>query len=204
VALSHRGNRMNERPPSRAMGRFGALAGLAGAAMLAAGCGSSSPSKPATSSTPPASATSASPSATASSGAASSGAASGTALKTTKIGGVTVLTNAKGFTLYWFAPDTSTKSNCNASCTTVWPPVAGPATAGAGVTGKLATIKRSDGSTQATYNGHPLYTYVGDSAPGQAKGNGLTLSGGLWHEVTASGATAPASSRSTSSGTGGY
>jgi predicted lipoprotein with Yx(FWY)xxD motif len=65
--------------------------------------------------------------------------------------------------------------------------VAGPATAGAGVTGKLGTIKRSDGSTQATYNGHPLYTYVGDSAPGQAKGNGLNLSGGLWHEVPASG-----------------
>jgi predicted lipoprotein with Yx(FWY)xxD motif len=189
VALPHRGNRMNERPLGRTTGRIGVLAGLAGAAVLAAGCGSSSPSKPATSSTPsvPAtSATSASPSATASR-AASSGGASGAALKTAKIGGATVVTNAKGFTLYSFAPDTSTKSNCNGSCITVWPPVAGPATAGAGVTGKLGTIKRSDGSTQATYNGHPLYTYVGDSAPGQAKGNGLNLSGGLWHEVPASG-----------------
>ena len=44
---------------------------------------------------------------------------------------------------------------------------------------------------QATYNGHPLYTYVGDTAPGQAKGNGLNLSGGVWHEVTASGGAAP-------------
>jgi predicted lipoprotein with Yx(FWY)xxD motif len=115
-----------------------------------------------------------------------------------------VLTNAKGFTLYWFAIDTPTKSNCNGSCTSYWPPVAGPATAGPGVTGKLGTIKRSDGSTQATYDGHPLYTYVGDTAPGEAKGNGLNLSGGVWHEVTASGAAAPAPSSSSSSGGGGY
>ena len=64
----------------------------------------------------------------------------------------------------------------------------GPATAGANVTGKLATITRSDGSTQATSDGHPLDTYVGDTAPGQANGNGLNLSGGVWHEMTVSGA----------------
>jgi predicted lipoprotein with Yx(FWY)xxD motif len=55
------------------------------------------------------------------------------------------------------------------------------------VTGKLATITRSDGSTQATYNGHPLYTYAGDTAPGQNNGNGLNANGGIWHEVTVSG-----------------
>ena len=137
------------------------------------------------------------------SGSTTSGAASSSALKTTTIGGAAVLTNSKGFTLYWFAPDTSTKSNCNGSCIKYWPPVKGPATAGAGVTGKLGTITRSDGSTQATYNGHPLYTYVADSAPGQAKGNGLNLSGGVWHEVTVSGAAAPAASSSASSGGGG-
>jgi predicted lipoprotein with Yx(FWY)xxD motif len=65
--------------------------------------------------------------------------------------------------------------------------VKGPASAGRGVTGKLGTIKRSDGSTQATYNGHPLYTYVGDHTPGQATGNGLNVNGGVWHQVTASG-----------------
>jgi predicted lipoprotein with Yx(FWY)xxD motif len=130
--------------------------------------------------------------------------ASSSALKTTTIGGVAVLTNAKGFTLYWFAPDTSTKSNCNGSCATYWPPVKGPTAAGAGVTGKLATIMRSDGSVQATYNGHPLYTYVGDKAPGQDKGNGLNLSGGLWHDVTVSGAAAAAPSGSASAGGGGY
>jgi predicted lipoprotein with Yx(FWY)xxD motif len=72
------------------------------------------------------------------------------------------------------------------------------------VTGTLSTITRSDGSVQATYDGHPLYTYAADTAPGQAKGNGLNASGGVWHEMTASGSTAPASSPSASSGGGGY
>jgi predicted lipoprotein with Yx(FWY)xxD motif len=71
------------------------------------------------------------------------------------------------------------------------------------VTGNLSTIKRSDGSVQASYNGHPLYTYAADTAAGQAKGNGLNVSGGVWHEVTVSGAAAPAPSQSSSSG-GGY
>ena len=142
-------------------------AGLAAAFVIAA-CGSSSG---------PAS----------SGGAASSAPAAGSsALKTAKIGGATVVTNAKGFTLYWFVPDTATTSKCNGSCATFWPPVKGPATAGAGVTGKLATIKRADGSAQATYNGHPLYTYAGDNAPGQATGDGLNVNGGVWHEVTVS------------------
>jgi predicted lipoprotein with Yx(FWY)xxD motif len=104
-------------------------------------------------------------------------------LRARKIGSVTVVTNAKGRTIYSFAPDTSSKSKCNGSCAQLWPPVKGPAKAGPGVTGKLSTIKRSDGSTQATYNGHPLYTYVGDAKPGQATGNNLNLSGGVWHEV---------------------
>ncbi len=117
----------------------------------------------------------------------SSTVASGNGLKAVQIGGVSVLANAKGFTLYWFAPDTATKSVCNASCAAYWPPVKGPVTAGSGVPGKLGTITRSDGTKQATYNGHPLYTYVGDSAPGQARGNNLNLNGGLWHEVTTSG-----------------
>ena len=126
-------------------------------------------------------------SSTSSGGTASSAPAAGSsALKTAKIGGATVVTNGKGFTLYWFVPDTATTSKCNGSCATFWPPVKGPATAGAGVTGKLATIKRADGSAQATYNGHPLYTYVGDHAPGQATGNGLNVNGGVWHEVTVS------------------
>jgi len=159
--------------------------GLASLALIAAACGSSAPSS----------------SSGASSSSAGTTATSSSALKTAKIGGATVLTNAKGFTLYWFAPDTPTTSKCNGSCARYWPPVKGPATAGPGVTGKLGTITRSNGSKQATYNGHPLYTYVGDTAPGQDKGNGLNLSGGLWYAVKVSGSAAPGSS---SSGGGGY
>ena len=109
------------------------------------------------------------------------------ALRTATIGGVTVITNAKGFTLYSFAPDTPSRSNCNGACAAYWPPVTGTPAAGPGVTGKLGTIKRSDGATQATYDGHPLYTYIADTAPGQAHGNNLNLNGGLWHEVPVSG-----------------
>jgi predicted lipoprotein with Yx(FWY)xxD motif len=109
------------------------------------------------------------------------------ALRTAQIGGVTVLTDAKGFTLYSFAPDTPSRSNCNGTCAGYWPPVTGTPAAAPGVTGKLGTIKRSDGTTQAVYNGHPLYTYIADTAPGQAHGNNLNLNGGLWHEVTVSG-----------------
>ena len=176
--------------------RIWAPFGLVAVALIAAACSSSSTSTPSSSSSPPA--------ASASSAAPASPSSSGTALKTATIGGVTVLTNAKGFTLYSFVPDTATKSNCNGTCATYWPPVKGPATAGSGVTGTLTTITRSDGSMQAAYDGHPLYTYVADTAPGQAKGNGLNLSGGVWHEVTASGGAAPAQSKSSGSGGGGY
>ena len=109
------------------------------------------------------------------------------ALKTVRIGAVTVLADSEGRTLYWFAPDTATRSACYGSCAAYWPPVNGPATAGPGVTGTLSVLTRAGGSVQAAYDGHPLYTYVGDRAPGQANGNGLNLNGGLWHEVTASG-----------------
>jgi predicted lipoprotein with Yx(FWY)xxD motif len=107
----------------------------------------------------------------------------GTGLKTTTIGGTTVPTSARGFTLYWFAPDTPTSSKCYDSCAAYWPPVTGTAADSPGLLGRIGTITRTGGSRQLTYNGHPLYTYIGDSASGQAKGNNLYLNGGLWHEV---------------------
>jgi predicted lipoprotein with Yx(FWY)xxD motif len=175
-------------------------AGLAAAALLVGACGSSASSSGAA-------APGSSPAATSASSPASGSGAAALASRTIK--GTAVVTDARGFTLYWFVPDTSTTSNCNGSCATYWPPVKGPATAGSGVTGTLGVITRSDGSKQATYDGHPLYTYVGDTAPGQAKGDGLNLSGGVWHEVTVSGATpasgtAPASGSPSSSGGYGY
>ncbi len=109
------------------------------------------------------------------------------ALKTTTINGTIVLTNGKGLTLYWFAPDTPARSACTGACAQYWPPVTGRPAAGPGLTGRLATITRPDGTVQATYDGHPLYTYIADTAPGQANGNNLNLNGGLWHEVPVSG-----------------
>ena len=164
-----------------------ALPAAAAAAAALAACsssGASSPSSPASS---------------------SPAAAAASTVKTAMIAGVTVLTSSKGFTLYSFAPDTSTTSKCNGTCAQNWPPVKGPVTA-AGVTGTFGTIKRSDGSAQATFDGHPLYTFVGDTAPGQAKGNGLNAAGGLWHEITTSGtaATTPAGGSSSGSSGGGY
>jgi predicted lipoprotein with Yx(FWY)xxD motif len=175
----------------------GLATGLAAAALALSGCASSSSSS--SSGTPATSA----PAAGASS---SAPAASGSgALGKTTIKGTAVVTNAKGMTLYWFVPDTSSTSKCTGSCATYWPPVPGPVTAGTGVTGTIGTITRPDGSIQATYDGHPLYTYAGDSAPGQAKGNDLNASGGLWWEMTVSGAKpATTTSGSGSSSTGGY
>jgi predicted lipoprotein with Yx(FWY)xxD motif len=167
--------------------RWWVASGFAAAMLTVAACGSSSSGgSPSSSHTP-----------------TGTHSAASNAVKTRTIGGATVLTNAKGFTLYWFAPDTPTKSNCNGSCVTYWPPVKGPVAAN-GVSGNFSTITRSDGTTQATYNGHPLYTYVGDTAPGQAKGNGLNLSGGVWHEVVVSGSAPAPSASSSSSGGGGY
>ena len=113
-------------------------------------------------------------------------ASGGQLLKARQIGGVELLTDAKGYTLYWFAPDSPGKSVCYGSCAAYWPPVGGNASAGPGVTGTIGTIKRTDGTTQATYDGHPLYTYIGDSAPGQDGGNNINLNGGLWHDVPVS------------------
>jgi predicted lipoprotein with Yx(FWY)xxD motif len=166
--------------------RWWAAPVLAAAVIGLAACGSSSSS---TSSTP----------------AGSTGSSSGSQIKTASTGVGTILVNSAGHAIYWFAIDTSTKSNCAGSCVTYWPPVKGPVTAASGVSlpGTFGTIKRSDGTTQATYMGHPLYTYVGDSSAGMVGGNGKNLSGGLWWAMTPSGAK-PKAGASTSSGGYGY
>jgi predicted lipoprotein with Yx(FWY)xxD motif len=110
------------------------------------------------------------------------------ALKTGKVGTVTVLTTANGLTVYTFAADTTPgKSSCYGSCAAYWPPVTGSAAAAAGIPGTFATITRTDGTKQVTWNGHPLYTYVGDRGPGTASGNNLNINGGLWKEIVVSG-----------------
>jgi len=170
----------------------------AGVALIAA-CGSSSP---------PASSSTSSPAGAAS---ASATHAPGVVIMTRSTSKGTVLTNAQGMTLYWFAIDTPTMSKCTGTCATYWPPVIGKPTAAAGASlpAGFGTITRSNGQIQATYDGHPLYTYSGDTAAGQVSGNGLTASGGLWWAMTPNGAklgsSTPGSSASApSSGSGGY
>lgn len=160
--------------------RWWAAPGLAAAVVMLAACGTSaSPTDPAPSSTVPA----ANAAAQADAGTAT------VAIKKLSTSKGTVLTTAGGMTLYWFGKDTATRSNCNGSCATYWPPVIGTPVAAAGTSlpHGFGTIKRADGQTQATYDGHPLYTYTGDTGAGQVSGNGLNLSGGLWWAVTPSG-----------------
>ncbi|MDO8388909.1 MAG: hypothetical protein Q7V57_00345 [Actinomycetota bacterium] len=107
-------------------------------------------------------------------------------VSTTSVG--EALTTADGMTLYLFTPDTSTSSACTGGCATAWPPITGPAVGGAGLdAAQFGTITRDDGSVQATYFGHPLYLFSGDTAPGDANGQG---SGGSWFAITADGAQA--------------
>jgi predicted lipoprotein with Yx(FWY)xxD motif len=187
---------------------------LAIPALLLAACGSST--SPGTASgTRSASAMSTKSMPTKSSSMGGSGMSSGqAALEKIKTSAGPVLADAKGFTVYWYAKDTRMSSACTGACATAWPPVMGKPMAVMGVrlVGKFGTITRANGVLQATYKGHPLYTYAGDSAPGQAKGNGV---GGVWHvlKVNPIGAMAPsaamssrtpAPSASASASSGGY
>ena len=106
------------------------------------------------------------------------------ALKVTRTRAGTVLASSRGLTLYYYSADKphSGKSVCTGACATAWPPLAAPvkAPAGARLPGRLGVITRPNGVKQVTLNGHPLYFYAGDKAPGQAKGNGLE---GAWHVI---------------------
>ena len=92
------------------------------------------------------------------------------------------LVGPNGLALYTNDNDTATSSTCNVGCVDNWPPLtvsAGQQASGAaGVGGTFATLTRTDGTTQVTYNGKPLYQFVGDTAPGDTSGDGL---GGVWH-----------------------
>ncbi|MBX5468805.1 MAG: hypothetical protein IRZ21_02790 [Thermoleophilaceae bacterium] len=104
----------------------------------------------------------------------------------------TFLVDSKGMTLYLFQKDTGSSSTCSGACAAAWPPfkTSGKPKAGAGVQASLlGTTKRSDGSTEVTYNGHPLYYYAGDAAPGDTTGQGLNQFGALWYVLNAKGGT---------------
>jgi predicted lipoprotein with Yx(FWY)xxD motif len=106
----------------------------------------------------------------------------------TKLG--RILIDARGRTLYLFEKDKGATSSCDGACASVWPPLTtgGKAKAGPGVTAaKLGVTKRTDGRTELTYGGHPLYTYAGDQKPGDVQGQGLDQFGAEWYVLAPGG-----------------
>jgi predicted lipoprotein with Yx(FWY)xxD motif len=101
-----------------------------------------------------------------------------------------ILVDSNGDTVYLFQKDTGGKSACAGSCATNWPPVraTGKPTVSGLPAGKVGTTRRPDGESQVTYAGHPLYTYQGDSKPGDANGQGLNAYGANWYVLSSSGA----------------
>jgi predicted lipoprotein with Yx(FWY)xxD motif len=106
-------------------------------------------------------------------------------VRSTKLGKIVVDGPAR--TLYLFEKDKNGKSACSGACAKNWPPLLtkGKPKAGTGAqASKLGTTKRSDGTTQVTYGGHPLYTFVADkSKPGSTKGQGVDAFGAEWYVV---------------------
>jgi predicted lipoprotein with Yx(FWY)xxD motif len=115
------------------------------------------------------------------------------------------LVDDNGRTMYAFAADSKGHSTCTGSCLTYWPPVSGAEKGHVDkqVKAAVGTITRKDGSTQLTVAGFPMYTYVGDSAPGQANGQGTNVSGGLWWVVAPDGAWIKSGGSGASGGSGG-
>ena len=120
-----------------------------------------------------------------------SNASNGSTVGTTDVGGLgKILVDSKGRTVYLFEKDTGPKSTCSGACAAEWPPVTttGKPSAGNGLTASmLGTTKRSDGTTQVTYNGHPLYRYAGDNKAGDTNGQGLDFFGGEWYVLSPAG-----------------
>ena len=147
----------------------GWVGALTTAAVLLAGCGSTSPTARST------------PTPTGSDAAASA------AQVSTTSGSLGVfLVDGQNRTLYAFDADPEGTSGCYDACATAWPPLAttgDPTAAGDASDKKLSTSTRTDGITQVLYGGHPLYTFAQDAAPGQTTGQGLTQQGGMWWVV---------------------
>ena len=156
-------------------------AGAVVAGLMLAACGSSGGSSAPQTSPPGATA---SPSVAAPAGAAT------VSLKSLTGVGDEALVGGDGRALYLFEGDTGSTSTCKGECAVDWPPLtaSGMPTAGSGVDQSLlGTTKRADGTSQVTYNGHPLYYYEGDKGPGTALGQGLKAFGADWYVLSAKG-----------------
>jgi predicted lipoprotein with Yx(FWY)xxD motif len=121
---------------------------------------------------------------------ANTAAGHGATLRVATTGLGKVLVDSRGHTLYLFKKDSGTTSACSGACATAWPPLraGGTTTVGGGAKASLVgTTKRSDGTSQVTYNRHPLYTFIKDTKAGQTNGEGLTAFGAGWFAVSAAG-----------------
>jgi predicted lipoprotein with Yx(FWY)xxD motif len=102
-----------------------------------------------------------------------------------------VLVDSEGHTLYAFSKDGGTISACTGACAKAWPPLlvaqGEPEPSNGASASRLGTITLPEGTRQATYAGHPLYSFTGDKQPGQANGNGSTAFGGTWTALKGSG-----------------
>jgi predicted lipoprotein with Yx(FWY)xxD motif len=101
-----------------------------------------------------------------------------------------ILVNSTGRTLYLFRADVGATSSCSGACAVAWPPLLATGTpiAGTGLTAsKVGTVTRSGGSQQVTYNGHPVYLYIGDKKAGEVNGQGVTAFGAAWFALTPAG-----------------
>jgi predicted lipoprotein with Yx(FWY)xxD motif len=110
------------------------------------------------------------------------------ALRTSKFGNI--LVDGKGRTLYDFVADKTTASTCYGACASLWPPltVSGAPKAGPQVRASLlGTTRRTDGTSEVTYNGHPLYYFVTDTKPGDTTGQNINQFGALWYVLTRNG-----------------
>lgn len=119
-------------------------------------------------------------------------ASSSTVINSGKVKRGEVVVNSSGLTLYAFTRDSSTKSNCTGSCAKVWIPLTREGStvvkSGSKLSQKLVgKVKRTNGTYQVTYGGHPLYHFTGDSKPGQQNGENKNLNGGHWYLVGTSG-----------------
>lgn len=164
-----------------------------GIALVAGACSSGTTSSSPAITRPASSSPAATPATTQASSPAATGQASGTAtVSLASISGIPgkALVGSNGHTVYLFEADKSGTSACSGACAAVWPPltVSGTPKAGSGVSqALLGTIKRSDGTMQLAYHGHPLYYFAPDTAAGTARGQGLNSFGAKWYVVNASG-----------------
>jgi predicted lipoprotein with Yx(FWY)xxD motif len=158
---------------TRSIGFLAGATALVLAALAVAGCGSSGGSSASGSATPPTTA---------------NGQSATVGVANENLGNI--LVDSQGRTLYLFRSDSGTKSACTGACAIDWPPLraTGKPTVGGGATASIvATSARSDGKSQVTYNGHPLYLFSGDQKPGDTNGEGVNAFGGLWYALSSAG-----------------